>query len=102
MSTIQGGITDQQVEGIAAYCQPLVKSSQSNLEAIIRQAFPTQQEETRLQSARRIMGEVLVDISDDELEVCLTEIRFLLDAWINEFERELFNNKTLQQVLMEG
>lgn len=102
MSAIQVEMVGQQVEDVASYLRPVSRNSQANLESVLRQAFPTQQEETRLQLVRRIMGETVLSIPDEELEVYLTEIRFLLDAWMNEFERELFNNKTLQQVLMEG
>jgi hypothetical protein len=64
--------------------------------------FPTTQEETRLQKARRIMGEELVGLSDEELEIHLTEFNFLLDSWFDQFEQGLFSGKTLHQLLREG
>jgi hypothetical protein len=68
----------------------------------IHSIFPTQQEENRLQKARQVMGDEVKDLTDEDLEVYLTEFNFLLDAWMDEFERTVFNNKTLQQVLREG
>ena len=68
----------------------------------IHSIFPTQQEESRLEKTRRVMGEDIKDLTDEDLDVYLTEFNFLLDSWMDEYERNVFNNKTLQQVLREG
>lgn len=58
-------------------------------------------EERQIEQARRIMGEAVNELSDHELETYLTKFQYLLDTWFDEFERGLFENKTLQQLLKE-
>lgn len=67
----------------------------------IHSIFPTQQEENRAEKARRVMGEEIKELTDEDLDIYLTEFNFLLDSWLDEYEQEIFNNKTLQQVLRE-
>jgi hypothetical protein len=61
---------------------------------------PTQ--ETLLQKTRRIMGNTVTDLSDDELEVYITEFQHLIDYWLDTFEKQIFDGMTLQQVLREN
>jgi len=74
----------------------------ADIDTALQGIFRTAQEETRLQQARRIMGNAVGDLSDEELEVCLTEFQHLLDQWLDEFERAAFDNQTLRQVLGQG
>ncbi|MFA6963877.1 MAG: hypothetical protein WC227_04150 [Patescibacteria group bacterium] len=64
--------------------------------------FPTHQEEAKITKARRILGEVGSNLSDEELEIYLTKFEFLLDTWLDTFEKQTFNGKTLGQLLREG
>jgi len=59
-------------------------------------------EERQLEQARRVMGEAVSELSDHELETYLTKFQYLLDTWFDEFERGLFEQKTLQQLLQEN
>lgn len=68
----------------------------------INSIFPGVQEENRIAKARRVMGEDIKDLTDEEVEVYLTEFNFLLDSWFDEFETKIFEGKTLQQMLREG
>lgn len=45
------------------------------------------------------MGNSVSHLSDDELEICLTEFQHLIDEWLDAFEHELFDGQTLRQVL---
>lgn len=74
----------------------------ASIDAALQGIFKSSQEETRLQQARRIMGSVINDLSDEELEGCLTEFQHLLDEWLDAFEREQFDGQTLKQVLGQG
>ncbi len=53
----------------------------------------------KLQKAREILGELANVYSDDELWKIVTEIQFLTDCWLDEFEREIFDGKTLTELL---
>jgi hypothetical protein len=48
------------------------------------------------------MGEAIANLSDQELDVYLTEFQYLIESWLDEYEKQVFDNKTLQQVLREG
>lgn len=66
------------------------------------QSFSSTKEETRLEKARSILGTVGKEITDENLDIYLTEFNFLLDAWLDEYERHIFNNKTLIEITKEG
>jgi hypothetical protein len=68
----------------------------------LQQIFSSPQEESRLQKARRIMGTSLESVVDEDLEAYLTEFQYLLDAWFDAFEQEMFDGLTLRQVLGQG
>ncbi|MES2970850.1 MAG: hypothetical protein V4702_00835 [Patescibacteria group bacterium] len=67
----------------------------------LRRIFSTSEEETRLQRTRRIMGSAIDDVSDEDLEIYITEIQYLIDAWFDEFERQAFDGVTLKQLIQE-
>ncbi len=71
------------------------------LEAALSSLFPEKHEETELLKARRIMGQEISNLSDEELRAALTQFQFLLTNWLDEFEKTVFDNKTLLQVLKE-
>lgn len=88
----------------------LIKNSRPNDDTISHKAdtdktlstiFPSTKDETKLQKARRILGDEVSAVSDDELGVYLAEFQFLLDSWLDEYERKVFNNKTLKELIKE-
>jgi len=89
----------QQTLSIAspAYTSPLAP-----IDDALRAVFSTPVQETLLQKTRHIMGDTISELSDDELEVCITEFQHLIDYWFDAFERDLFDGVTLQQLLREG
>ena len=72
---------------------------QKSLEEGLNALFPTHEEETKLQKARRVLGGISSEVTDEQLEVFLTEVQFLLDSWLDSFERKMFNGITLKQIL---
>ena len=71
------------------------------LDAALGRIFPDKQEETDIQQARRIMGEEVKNITDEELGSHIAQFQHLLNSWLDEFERQIFDSQTLQQVLKE-
>jgi len=71
-------------------------------ETALQHIFPAKQEETRIQKARLIMGDDVKDLSDEDLDVYLTNFQYLIDSWLDEYEKQVFNNKTLKEILKEG
>ena len=74
----------------------------ASIDTALRRIFTSPQEETLLVKSRRIMGECVADLSDEELEVYNTELQHLIDYWLDGFERQQFDGQTLQQMLGQG
>jgi hypothetical protein len=72
-----------------------------SLENTLQQIFPESQEESRLQKARVIMGDSICQLTDEELEVYLTMLEYLVVTWLDNYERRIFNGLTLKQIVME-
>ncbi len=72
---------------------------QKSLEETLNNLFPEAKEETKLQKARQILGNSVSEIPDTQLAVFLTELQFLLDDWFDGYEKQLFEGKTLRQVI---
>lgn len=68
----------------------------------LQQIFKSSAEETKQQKARVIMGAELGTLSDEELEVYLTEFQHLIDNWLDTYEQQLFGGLTLRQMLGQG
>lgn len=75
---------------------------QKSLEETLNSILPNHQEETKIQKGRRILGEVASEITDEKLEIFLTEAQYLLDTWLDSFEKDIFNGLTLKQILRGG
>lgn len=45
------------------------------------------------------MGDLVDPLSDEELEVYITEFQHLIDEWLDDFECQAFDGQTLKQVL---
>lgn len=66
----------------------------------LNQLFTEQdQQEKTVQEARDILGESAKDLSDSEVYNMVNEVQFLVDTWIEEFERKTFDGKTLNELL---
>lgn len=65
--------------------------------------FPDSPEENKIQKARAILGEEITkDIKDEDMAVYLTQFQYLLEGWLDIYEKQIFNGITLQQLLQEG
>lgn len=70
-------------------------------ESALSHLMAEKQAESRIQKARRIMGEEVEILSDEELDIYLIEFQHLIDLWLDIFEKQTFDNKTLSQLLRE-
>lgn len=81
---------------------PNTSKPTSTLKESLDNLFPEQKyEEKRLQRAKDILGDIAHDLTPSELKNALTEIEFLANTWIDEFERFIFDGKTLNELLHE-
>ncbi len=64
--------------------------------------YPESPEENKIQKARAILGEAVNEVPDSEMAVYITQFQYLLDSWLDIYEKEIFNGLTLQQMLRKG
>ena len=56
------------------------------------------QEKTILE-AREILGTEAESLSDEQVFDLVSEVQFLVDCWLEEYERQVFNGKSLDELL---
>lgn len=71
------------------------------LDTALRSVYGNLQAETKLQKTRRIMGQLVVNTPDEDLEVYITEFEYLITNWLDEFERQAYDGNTLKELLQE-
>jgi len=74
----------------------------AHVDEALQAIFKSSSQETLLQKTRRIMGANVSNLGDDELEVHMTNLQHLIDYWLDEYERCMFDGQTLHQLLREG
>ncbi|MEO8104931.1 MAG: hypothetical protein ABI602_01175 [Candidatus Saccharibacteria bacterium] len=79
--------------------RPNVSGPLAPIDATLNSIFVTSLEESRLQKARSIVKLSAATISDEELEIALTEFQHLIDYWLDQFELHIFDGNTLGQML---
>lgn len=66
----------------------------------INQLFSEQDSrEKSILEAREILGESAKDMTDEQVFDLVTEMQYLADSWLEEYEREVFDGKTLIELL---
>jgi len=66
----------------------------------LNQLFSEQDKQQKdVQEAREILGKTANDLSDSQVFDLLNEIQYLVDSWLEEFERKTFDGKTLNELL---
>ncbi len=66
------------------------------------QLFPEQQYDDKdIQKVKEILGPLTKKFTDPELRDIVAETQFLISSWLDDFEREIFNGLTLNELLHE-
>lgn len=79
---------------------PSTKESAQGTYDQINQLFNNKdQQEKSILEAREILGESAKDLTDNQVYDLLNEIQFLVDSWLEEFERNTFEGKTLDELI---
>lgn len=64
--------------------------------------FPEQQyEEKNMQQAKQILGAIADKFSNEQMQSLVSEILYLTESWLDDFERETYNGLTLKEFLHE-
>ena len=78
-----------------------IASSQTSLENVLSSILPSQTEENKTTRTRKHLGKIGHLVSDEQIECITAEFQFLINTWLDEYEREVFNGITLNEVLNE-
>ena len=62
--------------------------------------FPEQERYSKeIKVAKQILGEIADEFTPEELKDLVTEIQFLCESWLDDFERTVFDGQTLKELL---
>lgn len=64
--------------------------------------FPEQKrDEKEMRAIKTILGSLSHDFSDDQRRDIANEIQFLIESWLDDYERKIFKGMTLNELLHE-
>ena len=75
---------------------------QQSIETAINNIFPLASEENKTMKLRKALGETAKSLPDEQIETIGTEFQFLIDSWMDEYEKDVFSGHTLKEVLNDG
>jgi hypothetical protein len=62
--------------------------------------FPEQlYDDKEIQKAKEILGSITAELTPQQLEVVVAEVKYLAETWLDDFEREVFQGQTLKELL---
>lgn len=79
-----------------------ISSPQTSLESVLSSILPSQTEENKTTKTRKHLGKIGHLVSDEQIECITAEFQFLIDTWLDEYEKEVFKGMTLKEVLNGG
>ena len=69
------------------------------IEKAVNKIFTTDKEQNKVNRARMMLGESGKEITDEQLENYVSEFEYLANCWLEIFERQVFEGKTLEELL---
>lgn len=77
-----------------------LRANQQNTYDKLNQLFSEQDKKQKtIFEAREILGESAASLTDEQVYDLVNEIQFLTDTWLEEFEQQIFDGKTLNELL---
>lgn len=80
---------------------PIAANPQQSIEVALNNIFPLQSEDNKTSRMKKALGETAYSLSNEQIETIITEFQFLVDSWLDEYEREVFKGLTLKEVINE-
>ncbi len=59
-------------------------------------------EEVDIEKAKTILGNIAKQMNNDQLKDTCVEMQYLIEAWLDDYERSIFSGKTLRELLGEA
>lgn len=92
-------ISNEDVFNLPNLTQNTQPSSQGTYDQINELFNIQDQQEKSIKEAREILGDSANELSDSQIYDLLNEIQFLVESWLEEFERNTFDGKSLDELL---
>jgi hypothetical protein len=105
LAHIQQQYTRQEI--VQPYLQTIDQSAYryketSSITQSLERIFPEQkQADKRIKLAKDALGSLSANFSETELGDVITEVEYLTESWLDEYERKIFDGLTLQELLHE-
>lgn len=81
---------------------PSTAETSKSINESLNEMFPEQQrDEKELKQAKEILGGLAAAYTPEQLKDAITEVKFLAETWLDDFEREVFQGRTLKELLHE-
>lgn len=58
--------------------------------------------EDETEKAKKMLGNKVEEMSEEQLSEMVSETKYLVQSWLDDFEKIMFEGKTLQDLLFEG
>lgn len=92
----------QETEILSGQNKLLQAPTSESITALLNSLFPEQRHDKEFYQIKSILGDLVNTMTVDEVHTLVNEIRFLVDEWINIYERDNFEGKTLKEILNIG
>lgn len=77
----------------------MINSDQGTYDQINQLFNEQDKQQKEIQEAREILGDSANDLTDAQVYDLVNEVQYLVDSWLEEYERKAFDGKTLDEVL---
>lgn len=68
----------------------------------LEKMFPEQElQDKNIKQAKAALGALAFEFNPEQLNDLITEVQFLTESWLDDFERQIFKGITLQELLHE-
>jgi CDP-glycerol glycerophosphotransferase (TagB/SpsB family) len=100
-------ITDENIlkptkEVIASYLHSPESGVTPTLIESLDVLFPEQKrEEKKLRTLKEVLGSVSDGMSEEQIHQLACKIQFLVESWLDDYERKIFKGSTLNELLHE-
>ncbi len=94
------GLSSLPLDNPSSLPAPTNQASPQGTYEKLNQLFVEQDQQKNVTlEAREILGESAKDLSDSQVYDLVNEVQYLVDSWLEEYERKLFEGKTLEEVM---
>lgn len=90
-----------QTAELGSFRENTLEQGKSPLEVTLSTMFPEKEQENKVRRARRVLGESVSKVTDEQLGSDLSNFEFIVNSWLDVFERNVFGGKTLKDLLKE-